>query len=265
MKKLEEMIIKYVADGMSEEQAENYSCQEIILNKISQSPMVDNVLIKGGVVIFNKTHNLRRATTDLDFDFIRYDISDQSIRTFVGLLNKYDSQYKIVCGKIKPLHQDDYQGKRVTITIADDTRKIDFKLDIGVHTLLAIKQDKCCFTFGDNSNPILKINPPEQIVAEKLYSLAKHGILSTRTKDVYDIYYFVSGGFLDKKIVKQCLELLTIKKAYNISSLEDVCNRILAALQSDVYLKRIESTKYRWIDIDVESMAKVILDFIYTI
>lgn len=53
MKTIESMITKYVSDGMTINQAENYVCQEIILSKISKSPMANNILIKGGVVLFN--------------------------------------------------------------------------------------------------------------------------------------------------------------------------------------------------------------------
>lgn len=79
MKTIAESIRYYLRKGMTSFQAGNYVCQRIVLSKISKSPFADKVLIKGGVVMFNRTGNLRRATADLDFDFIRYDISDGSI------------------------------------------------------------------------------------------------------------------------------------------------------------------------------------------
>ena len=36
MKTIEEMIAYYISKGMTSDQAENYTCQEIILNKISK-------------------------------------------------------------------------------------------------------------------------------------------------------------------------------------------------------------------------------------
>lgn len=66
MRTIKEMIELYVSKGMTVDQAKNYVGQEIILNKISKSKFADNVLIKGGVVMFNMTHNLRR-TIILDF------------------------------------------------------------------------------------------------------------------------------------------------------------------------------------------------------
>ena len=144
---INEMIIQNAANGMTIDEAQNYACQEIILTKISSSPLANNILLKGGVVMFNETHNIRRTTKDLDFDFVRYDISDKSIKLFILLLNNYHPNYKIRCLKIDDLHQDDYKGKRVLISIKDKTRELKFKMDIGVHTLLAVEQKVSCFSF----------------------------------------------------------------------------------------------------------------------
>ena len=50
-------------------------CQDIILIKISQSNLAKNVTIKGGVVMHSLSNDKRRATRDMDLDFIRYSSS----------------------------------------------------------------------------------------------------------------------------------------------------------------------------------------------
>ena len=265
MKTIEELIISYISKGMTAFQAENYVCQEIILNKISKSTMANNVLIKGGVVMFNITHDLRRTTTDLDFDFIRYDISTDSIRIFVELLNRYDNQYKININKIEELHQEDYSGKRVWTTISDKTRSIRFKMDIGVHTLLAIDQKDICFYFDDENQFTLKVNPPEQIFAEKIYSIAKHGALSTRFKDIFDMYYFIEQKMMNKNVVRKCVELLTMKGNNNIRTLEDICDNVSATFEDAQYIANIKTTDDKWLDVDYSTIFKAILDYLYSI
>lgn len=266
MKTIEEMVISYVSKGMTSNQAENYACQEIILNKISKSLIANNVLIKGGVVMFNMTRNLRRATSDLDFDFIRYDISESSIREFVGLLNKTEPlNYLIKIYKIEPLRQEDYQGKRVWTIISDKTRSIKFKLDIGVHTLLGIEQNNCCFYFDDENQITLKVNPPEQIFAEKLYSLAKHGALSTRFKDIYDMYFFIEQKMLNKNVLKDCIKLLLINSNNNIKTLEDILENVSTIFEDKQYLDIFEKSSDKWLDIDNRILFKTILDYLYSI
>ena len=50
--------------------------QDIILKAISEGGMARNATIKGGVVMRSISGDSRRATQDLDLDFIRYSISD---------------------------------------------------------------------------------------------------------------------------------------------------------------------------------------------
>ena len=261
MKSLEEIIEKHHLSGLTINQAENSAGQEIILRKISKSPFANNVLIKGGVVMFNLTKNIRRATADLDFDFIRYDISDTSIRKFISLLNKYDSEYVIKLISIKPLKQEDYDGKRVIVSISDKITKINFKLDIGVHTLLGLEQSTLCFAF-DDSQVFLRVNPIEQIFAEKIYSLAKHEALSTRYKDIFDIYYLITQQKLNVKLVKECLELLTMKGSFGIHSIDDIYSRVNDTLNDRQFLNHLDSTKDKWLDADTKVITKTIVDYI---
>ena len=65
-------------------------CQDVVLKAIAQSNLGRNVIIKGGVVMRSITGNVRRATEDLDLDFIRYSLQDDSIREFVLKLNCLD-------------------------------------------------------------------------------------------------------------------------------------------------------------------------------
>ena len=67
---------------------------------------------------------------------------------------------------------------------------IDTKLDIGVHKLFELEQDNYYFNLDAlNDGVSLLINSPEQIFTEKLKSLLKLGIRSTRYKDLFDFYY----------------------------------------------------------------------------
>ena len=69
---LNEMVKIEIANGYSGENAEAKVCQDIILKAISNCSLSNNLTIKGGVVMRGKTGNTRRATQDLDIDFIRY-------------------------------------------------------------------------------------------------------------------------------------------------------------------------------------------------
>ena len=264
MKTIAEMVGGFIRQGMTSNQAENYACQKIVLSKISKSTFCDKILVKGGVVMFNLTGNLRRSTADLDFDFIRYDISDSSVRSFLGTLNRYDSEYALSVVKLEPLHQEDYKGKRAIVSISDKSMELNFKMDIGVHTLLGIKQDAVCFSFMDGEGGImLAANPPEQIFAEKAYSLAKHGAFSGRGKDIFDMYYLLKQCELNQKVVVQCLDLLTFENRRGVGSVTEVCEFVEEALTDEAFKKRLSKAREKWVDTDIDTIAKEIVAYLY--
>lgn len=59
------------------DQASAKVAQDLILVAISGSSVNKNIAIKGGVVMMNKTQNVRRATRDIDLSFIHYSRKDR--------------------------------------------------------------------------------------------------------------------------------------------------------------------------------------------
>ena len=117
-------------------------------------------------------------------DLILKAIAKSSLNRLEGLTFKRK-------GKIKELKQQDYHGKRVYIEITDSKGySIENKMNLGVHNKLDIEQDEFCFDIAyDDEGASLLINSNEQMIAEKLKSLLRFGTLSSRYKDIFDIYY----------------------------------------------------------------------------
>lgn len=80
---LEQLSLEYKREGYSELLSEARVCQDIVLKAISESSLSRNVTIKGGVVMRSITGNVRRATRDIDFDFIKYSIDEESIKNLL--------------------------------------------------------------------------------------------------------------------------------------------------------------------------------------
>ena len=266
-KTIKQYIEEYLSKGFTLAQARNLTAQMIILSKIEKSRFVDLILLKGGVVMYNMSHEQRRTTTDLDFDFIRYNISKNSdIELFVGVLNKKDAEYEVIInGKIEELHQHDYHGKRVKLLIKDKTESIRFKLDIGVHTLLAIDQDKMCFSFEQGRNLTLFVNPPEQMFAEKLFALAKIGPTSVRFKDIDDMFYLIKNKSVDTNIIRKCLELLTLNPLSDIKDTQDVINKAIFTLDNQFFMDGYNNSSGSWLKLDYKEIKDALIEFLYTI
>ncbi|MCR5586169.1 MAG: nucleotidyl transferase AbiEii/AbiGii toxin family protein [Lachnospiraceae bacterium] len=132
--------------GYEPDDAEARVCQDVILKALSLSPLSRNVTIKGGVVMRSITNEVRRATQDMDIDFIRYSLADESIDMFIEKINTIEGITITRVGDIKELNQQDYHGKRVIIHIKDSfSNIIESKIDLGVHKHFDVEQEEYCF------------------------------------------------------------------------------------------------------------------------
>ena len=227
---LEELRRKYIDNGFSLANASAKICQDIILNKISKSKMNKNVTIKGGVVMYGLSYDKRRATRDLDLDFIKYSLSDESIKNFIDALNLVNDNIKVyIDGDIEELHHQDYKGKRVNVILKDENNyNVSAKLDIGVHKNFDIKQDEYCFDLeAINESVILVINSKEQIICEKLKPLLRFGARTTRYKDIFDIYYLINKTDINKDDLLNVIDILIIKDiTMRENSIEEIIKNI---------------------------------------
>ncbi len=263
---LEDALNNYLNLGYENEDVESKVCQDIILSKISKSNFKKYITIKGGVVIHSISNDKRRATRDLDLDFIKYSLDDKSILEFINKLNSLDDGIIIeVVGKIKPLHHQDYNGKRVYVRIRDNYNNIiETKLDIGVHKLFEIKQDEYYFNLSAlNESVCLLINSKEQIFTEKLKSLLKLGARSTRYKDLFDFYYLIKECNLDKaKLISLFNYYIYRDKNMKENTLSDISIRLSKILNSKVYKSNLSNPKVNWLSINVQDAINYVLTYI---
>ena len=133
------MAAGYRSEGYSAQLAEARVCQDIVLKAIAESSLSRNVTIKGGVVMRSITGDVRHATRDIDFDFIKYSIDEPSIRNFIDKLNCLEGISIKISGPIEELSQQKYRGKRVWVIISDDNgNSFKSKIGLGVHKNIQI-------------------------------------------------------------------------------------------------------------------------------
>ena len=70
------------------DQASAKVAQDLILVAISGSSVNKNIAIKGGVVMMNKTQNVRRATRDIDLSFIHYCLMNQLMILYLSYISR---------------------------------------------------------------------------------------------------------------------------------------------------------------------------------
>ncbi len=266
MIQLAEMIKKAKAEGYDEANAEAKVCQDIILMLISQTSLNRNITVKGGVVMRSISHNARRATQDIDLDFIRYSLHDEAIRAFIEKLNAVGAVSIGIEGAIEELRQQDYHGKRTYVTIQDaDGKLLTSKIDFGVHKHFDIEQEDFCFDIGfDDAGASLLINSKEQMLTEKLRSILKFGAFSTRYKDIFDIYYLFD--LVDIKKLKYCVTtLIFADSGMRENTMADIIRRVENTFSNKRYFAQLQKSDKNWLGIKVEDVLNGILEHLTSI
>lgn len=263
MATIREMIRQANADGYMDENAEAKVCQDVVLKALSESSLSRNATIKGGVVMRSISHDVRRATLDMDIDFIRYSLSDESIRLFIQKLDCLEDIHIRQTGVITELKQQDYHGKRVFVEITDNTGdSIKSKIDLGVHKNLSIEQEEYCFDiacFDEGAN--LLINSKEQMFTEKLRSLLKFGPNSTRFKDIFDMCYL--SDLLERDKLMTCLDTFIFSDpGMRENNMQDVCRRVRNAFASGRYVSRLSNSRKNWLGMEVSAVLAKLTSFL---
>lgn len=257
---------KVKSDGYNEANAEARVCQDIILYGIAKSLLSRNVTIKGGVVMRNLSKDARRATQDIDLDFLKYSISDDAIKMFIKHIQPGEGITLEVMEPIIELKHQDYSGKRVFIKIRDaEGYELDSKIDIGVHKDLDIRQEEYCFDicFQEDGASLL-MNSCEQILVEKIKSFLRFGIRSTRYKDIFDIYYL--SGRVDFVKMNVCIQRYIYEDpTLSIKSPKDIIVRMSTVFTDNRFLQSVKQSRKNWTDLTTEEVFKKCMAFVCTL
>lgn len=249
-------LMALTAAGYKLAEAQAKVAHDAVLFAMHKSGFKRNCTVKGGVVMCELTKAVRRTTMDIDIDFVRYSISETSIKRVVARWARESGLRISLFGTVQDLRQQDYHGKRVYLDITDGSIKapVRTKVDIGVHTHAEIIQDERRFgALSGEKSATLFANPREQIFAEKLLSLIKHGALSTRAKDVFDLYYLTAE--VECRALRGVLdELILANKQCPIREPPRILDAVGRTFQSKRFLRNMSSIKANWIK---ESPAKV--------
>lgn len=254
---------RLVADGYSDDAAYAKIAHDIVLKAVQDSGFHDNLTVKGGVVMSSLTDVARRATMDMDLDFLRYPLANDAIRRFVSGLNRVAPCSIRISGKIETLRQQEYKGKRIRLALTDEAGFfIETKIDLGVHARVDIAQTNRTFRVVTGENEVtLLVNPNEQIFVEKLKSLLRFGSASTRFKDVFDMYYLSSH--VNRDVVRRYLQIYIFDDAgMREDGILDIVARIERIFSNQAFMHNVSRPANAWLDVPVEEAAAALVAFI---
>ncbi len=242
---------KLLSIGYSDDTADAKIAHDIVLKAVWDAGFHDHLTIKGGVVMSGLTDVVRRATMDMDVDFLHYSLANESIRRFVSRLSRVAPCKISIKGRIILLKQQEYKGKRVYLSLTDSAKHvIETKIDIGVHTREEVEQGDFGFKMSSDGETVtLLVNSHEQIFVEKLKSLLRFGGASTRFKDVYDMYYLSSRVKSDRLLEYIAIYVFQDPKMRE-DTVNDVCRRLARIFADGDYMKGLSNPASAWLDVD---------------
>ena len=97
--------------------------------------------------------------------------------------------------------------------------------------------------------------------AEKLRSVLRFGAISTRYKDIFDMYFLKNK--IDKNKMKICLDSY-IYKDINMreKNNKDIVKRVKIAFSNKTYLRRLRTTDKKWMDEELDEILDGLVEFI---
>ncbi len=262
--------LKFLYSGLkrkelSKEQIESKVCQEIFISKIGNNERFSKkIAFKGGLIIDSLSHGQRGYTKDIDFDFVKYPLSDEGLILFIDELNKCNpfSNIHISIDSISNLRHKNYQGKRLLLLFKDEESVYKLTIDVGVFLPLVKKNTdiKYQIAFGDSTR--ITINPIERMIAEKLSTFAIYGTDNTREKDLFDAIYLITSFNSDKYTVKRILSCLLVTKTHYFKNLKIAFEHIKTTLSDDKYSNCLKRSNKNWTLYSIEQIQSLIVDYI---
>lgn len=247
------------------EEAQSKVCQEILVSKIASDELLNSkVAFKGGLIIDAITNGKRGYTKDIDFDLIKYPLSDEALSDFFSRLNSCKAYPNIMIDieSIKELRHKNYQGRRVELCFSDKKSNYKLTVDIGIFIPLIKRNLKYEYnvSFGDKRN--ININPVERIIAEKISTFGIYLTDNTRVKDLYDAYYLITSVNHNKHIVFRMLKELLVNKNHFYKSFDLAVAAIVDTLRDKQYVEQINLDKRNWTDVSTPVQINTIIDYL---
>ncbi len=177
---------------------------ERFLYRLSISSYCKNFVLKGAFALLAMQAPIKRATRDLDFlgytensianlEKIFQNVCGQAVEDDGIVFDSTNVKGEIIKEDAK------YQGIRVKILGYLGKAEIPIQIDIGFADIVTPAPQEISFPVIIKNMPIPQISvyPIETIIAEKLQSMVYLGMINSRLKDYYDVWFLANFRSFD--------------------------------------------------------------------
>ena len=182
--------------------------QEGLLRRIASTKLGDEVVLKGGLVLYQREGLIARPTKDIDL------LGTESVDGMEMVLEMLQEASQLSAPDALKIHQEtitvdpirarvDRGGVRAHVLASLGTAQTRLQVDVGFGDAVYGGAESTSFRTLLNENPFdISVYPAAVIVAEKLEATISLGNINTRTKDLFDLYRLIvqTGRSIDEAV-----------------------------------------------------------------
>lgn len=227
MDKSKKLAIKY--NITPNEVLQNYMFERI-LERLSVSQYKNNFILKGGLLLSSIMGISTRTTMDMDTSVKGINLTDTELYKILKEIldiNIGDNVKFQIINSTPIREEDDYGGLKYNIVAIFDNLRVNLSIDIATGDTITPKEIEYNYKmlFEDRKLQIMTYNI-ESIIAEKFQTVVSRGILNSRMKDYYDLYYLVTYKEFSKENLKQAITKTFEKRNTNLKEIENTLSKI---------------------------------------
>ena len=229
-------------------------CQEEFLRRLAASCYAENLVLKGGLFIYTLTNFESRATVDIDFLLQQFPGRIEDIKRMVDEIISVDSGNDFITFTSRGFEtispQRKYTGVSFQLVGQIKNTRTPLDVDFGAAdiTIPVPRKRTTPVQLDGFGAPEVLTYSLESTIAEKFDALLQRLELTSRMKDIYDIYYLSSIFDFDGWALRQAIfeTLQNRGTAYEPDSFDRV---IALAGNKDIqvrwrqYLRRLKMTE----------------------
>ena len=222
---------------------------ERILERLSVSKYKNNFILKGGLLLSSIMGIDTRTTMDMDTCIKWINLTDDELYEVLQEILNIDVKDNVSfeINNSKPIREEDtYGGLRYNIVAKFDNIKVNLSIDIATGDLITPREIEYDYKmmFEDRSLTIMTYNI-ESIIAEKFQTVISRGILNSRMKDYYDLYYLMKYKDFSKQNLKIAIEKTFCKRN---TDMQDI-GKVISEIEKSEFVKDLwtsYSQKYQY-------------------
>ena len=243
------------------EALQNYMFERI-LERLSISKYKNNFILKGGLLLSSIMGIDIRTTMDMDTCIKGITLTDEQLYEVLQEILSIDVEDN-VSFEIKnsePIREeDDYGGLRYNIIAKYEHLIVNLSIDIATGDAITPREIEYDYKmmFEDRSLKIMTYNI-ESIIAEKFQTVISRGILNSRMKDYYDLYYLITYKEFSNDYLRNAITKTFEKRETSIDHIDKAIEEIrIADFLRDLW--KNYSTHYQYAnDIEFDQVINAI-------